>query len=381
MESRTLLEYFTGTNSTTIISILPLFDILRKQNLSQREIADQLEITRKVINQTVNQFVELNFIEQIGDGYSLTGSGAIAQYQYQQARKRIGAETLKYLANSQNRVVILQRLQTEPIGKSQLASYSNLPSYSTIRRAIKAAEELDLVVRTEAGKYELTEKGEATLNSYFNLLETFDQIIEKNPCLRNLDVDCADFPVGALAEEELVIGTPAKPFTQVTALINFIESLDEHKIKHIRLFSSYFDLRISQSLSPLMQAETQIDVISPQSSLRQVPTASEAAAHVKQGFEAENVHWKVYRGKLPAGLLIVDDNQVVLGPRTANEATEVSGTLYTSNPTIVEWAIELHDSYLAASRDPLVHFLETFREFGSDLLDRIAPKNNRINDV
>jgi hypothetical protein len=123
-----------------------------------------------------------------------------------------------------------------------------------------------------------------------------------------------------------------------------------------------------------MQSRTRIDIVSPATALQQIPTASEAAEHVKQGFEAENVHWYLYPGELPAGLMIVDEDRVVAGPKTASEATEVSGTVYCSDPAIAEWAVDLHESYREESYTPLRYLLRRLQSESTDLLDRVSLK-------
>jgi predicted transcriptional regulator len=347
--------------------------MLQTEAVSQSELANRFGASRKAINQQVNELVDKGFVAQTTDGYCLNGAGAIVLRRYTDTYEEIGTATLHFLATSKNRLSVLRSLQQHSARKAELASQDQLPSRSTIRRTIDTSEELALVTRTEDGDYRLTEQGSTALQSYNALVQAFEQVIDKKDCLRNLEVECSGLPVRALEGERMVVGTPAKPLTQVTALIEFIESLDETEVDHIRTFSSYFDLRISKAFNPLMGAETRIDTISPASALGEIPTISEGAEHVKQGLDAENVHWKLYPGELPLGLLIVDDEWVVAGPKLVSNATEISGTVYSSNPEVVDWAIDLHETYARNSHDPLEHLLHKFKSMGSSFFDKVAP--------
>lgn len=373
MDAQELTTRFADTRNPETVSLATVFRTLRKNSTSQVDLATQFDTTRKTINRLINEFSELGFITTTESGYRLTGAGAIALQQYTDAVDTIGKERLWFLVNSQNRKVILRTLSENPARKAELASCQNLPSRSTVGRTIDTAETHGLVTRTECGDYTVTAHGKRALETYDDLVNAFAQILEKTPCLQNLDVECAEFPANALNDEEMVRGTPENPFSQRNRLIRFLDSLDETEVDHIRTFSSYFDLEISKALNPFMHAETQIDVISPASTLNHMPTVSESAEHVKQGLGAENVHWQLYPGELPAGLLIVDEDWVIAGPKNVNEATEISGTVYCSDPEIVEWAMDLHKAYLEDSREPLEHLIRSFQSASSDILEKVLP--------
>ena len=373
MDAHELSMRFTDTQNSDTVPLAAVFRTLRENSTSQVDLATQFDITRKTINRLINEFSELGFITTTENGYRLTGAGAIALQQYTNAVDTIGKGRLQFLVSSRNRKTVLRTLREHPARKAELASRQNLPSRSTVGRTIDTAQTHGLVTRAECGDYTLTAHGKKALETYDGLVDAFAEILEKTPCLQNLDVECAELPVTALDSEEMVCGTPENPFTQRNRLVNFLDSLDETEVDHIRTFSSYFDLEISKAFKPLMHAETQIDIISPASALNHIPTVSEGAEHVKQGLGAENVQWQLYPGELPAGLLIVDDDRVVAGPKNVNEATEISGTLYCSDPEIVKWAMNLHESYLEDSREPLEHLIRSFQSTSSDLLEKVTP--------
>ncbi|EJN57321.1 transcriptional regulator FilR1 domain-containing protein [Halogranum rubrum] len=373
MNARELVTCFTAAHNSDTVPVAAVFRTLREDSESQVNLAVEFDTTRKTINQLVSEFTELGFITSAEDGYRLTGAGAIALQQYTNAADTIGEERLQFLVTSQNRVTILRSLHEHSARKGELASRQNLPSRSTVGRTIDTAQTYGHVTRTTCGDYTVTSHGEAVLETYDDLLHAFQQILDKTPCLQNLGVECAELPVSALDGEEMVTGNPKNPFTQRNKLVAFLDSLDETEIDHIRTFSSYFDLEISKAFNPLMRSETRMDVISPATALDEMPTVAEGAEHVKQGLGAENVHWQLYPGELPVGLLIVDKDWVVAGPKSVSDATEVSGTVYCSDPEIVKWAIDLHEAYMSDSKKPLEHLADSFRSASNTLLEKVMP--------
>lgn len=372
MDAEGLINRFLIENNSGTAQLPDLLAAVRERSVSQRTLATQSNFSRKTVNQIINELIDVGLITEAECGYRLTGAGAITLYQYSEAIDEIGQDTLQFLGDSQNRMEILQALQNESARKADLAAHSELPSRSTVGRSITSAKERGLVSRTKTGNYMLTTRGKQAINTYERLMRAFTQILDKSVCLQNLGVECAELPAIALEGEKMVVGTPSNPLTQVTALIEFLESLDSTDVEHIRTFSSYFDLQISRAFLPLMKSNTRIDIVSPASALQQIPTATEAAEHVRHGLDAQNVHWYLYPGELPVGLMTVDREHVIAGPKTVSDATEISGTIYGSDPALSQWAVSLHESFSEDSYEPFEYLVQRLQTVSADLLEKAS---------
>ena len=373
MDAEVLLKRFLPEEHTETVPVKSLFVTIREEDISQTELAKRLDPSRQAINRSINEFDAVGFIKQTPKGYQLTGAGAMALYQYTKAVDVAGEEALRFCVRSENRVRLLNALQEHPARQAELTSRPDLPSRSTIGRTITAGEERELVAQTGTGGYQLTEEGDRVLKAYKQVIQAFEQILTKTACLQNFDVECADFPVTALEGERLVERQPGREFIELTKLIEYIKSVDETTTDRIRLFGSFFDMRVSDAMTPLRRSDTQIDMVSPATALREMPTEGDPAQRVQEGLEAENSHWYLYPGTLPVGLFIVDESEVVLGAKSPTAVVGDSGTVFCSDPEIVDWAIDLHDEYLEESSEPLEYIIERITDESKELLNTVSP--------
>lgn len=373
MDAEALLNRFLPEEHTETVPVESLFAAILNESVSQAKLANRFEPSRQAINQSFDDFEAVGLIKQTPGGYWLTGAGAMALYQYTEAANTASEEALRFCVGSENRVKLLNALQEHPARQSELTTQPDLPSRSTVGRTITAGEKHGLVTQTGTGGYKLTEEGERIVTAYEQIIQAFEQIIAKTACLQTFDVECADFPVAALEDERLVERKPGREFIELEKLIEYIESIDETETDRIRLFGSFFDMRISNAMTPLRRSDTRIDMISPGSALKEIPTEGRPSDRVREGLETENSHWYLYPGTLPVGLFIVDDSEVALGAKSPKAAIENSGTVFCSDPEIVEWAIDLHAEYREESSKPLEYTIEWLKDESRDLLDSFSP--------
>lgn len=373
MDAEALLARFIPREHTETVPVISLLELVRNESVSQVDIAEQSHLSRRAINRTVNEFTNIGLLKQTTDGYRLTGAGAIAHHQYTTATDEVDEKALRFCSDSQNRVSILEALQEHPARKADLAARSELPSRSTVGRAITVGEDLGLVTAGRRGDYTLTSYGETVLTTYSELKHAFEQLLVYAPCLQNIGVECADLPVGALDGARLVERQETRQLIELFELAEYIASLDPAEIDHIRLFSSFFNQQLSDAIAPLVQSDTRLDMISPASALGGMPTAEEAKQHIAEGLEAENCRWYLYPGELPAGILIVDEEEIVIGPSTPDETGDQSGNIYCSDPEAVEWAIEIYDEYYQESSEPFEYLVGWLKDESQNLLDSVSP--------
>ena len=371
MDEQELIEQLTGGTRPNSVRPTRLLAAIREETISQAELADQTDVSRKTVNQVITELAEEGLITHAIDGYQLTGAGAIALRAYSETVEAVGDEQLALLANSANRRKILRKLQVRQERQADLVAMADLPSRSTVRRTLTTFEEHDLITRSDEGTYQLISAGEHLVQAYDQLEKTYEQVLEKVPCLRDLEPPCADLPAAALENERLVVGKPGNPLKEEDAYLEFLSDLDETETERIRAFSSFYNTRYAEAFLPFMETGTQMDTISPDHALDQIPTDRKDVQIVREGLAADNYHWYVYAGELPAGLVIFDDEWAVLGPKKPSEASTVSGTVYVTDDEVIDWAIALFDAYLEDAHPPMDHLRQQFRQAGANILETL----------
>ncbi|WP_129113864.1 transcriptional regulator FilR1 domain-containing protein [Halegenticoccus tardaugens] len=371
MDAQELVGYLTTGTGSQSIDPLQALSLLREDALSQAELATQCGVARKSASQFVKELTAARLVTQTKDGNRLTGVGAIALNVYSEAHTTIGAQVLTSLTKSPSRRAVLRRIGTAPCDLADLASNPDLPSRSTVYRALQTFREHDLIAEN-GGQYHLTEHGEHVLQEYDELLAAFEQLIEKSACLQDFDAECETFPVRALEDERLVIGRPSDPLREVHAFMNFINSVDENEVTHIRGFSSYFDLQYTKAVFRLVDAGVRLETVISEEASKNPPSDPQSTKYIRKGLQADNVEWSIYPGELPLGLMIIDSQWVVAGPKIIEDASTVSGTIFVEDPEVIEWAHALFDDYQSRARAPLEHLVYKFRSVTADAANKVS---------
>lgn len=369
MDEQTLIETIGTTDRETETTELVLLRAIHSQLHSAGELADITDISRQTVYDSLDPLVNAGVVDNRRAEYTLNGSGTILLRTYTEFDP-VTQEGMTSFAANADHYRLFDTLTTQPATKRELETLLNGPSRKTIYRWLQDFETNGWIVRNTAGAYELTAAGYDLLQTYEAFTATCTQILEKQPCLRHLGVECADLPVHALDEARMETSIPSSPYRENNEYIDFLERLNEHEYEQIRHFSSYFDFGASKAYTPFVDAGVQLDFISPVAALGQLPTAPEKVNEVRKGFDASNVAWYLYAGDLPTGLAIFDREWVVITPADPFSAT-ARGTIFTKNDQIIDWAVTLYERYLTDA-DPATEFLTVFRSFANAYLDTVV---------
>nr|WP_254538687.1 hypothetical protein [Halomarina sp. BCD28] len=308
--------------------------------------------------------------------YIPTGVSAILQHQYDTATEDVTADSLAYLAGAAYRGPLLQEFDSvETMSPTEIDCTDNLsdeesPSPSTISRARAKFESHGWLTR-EGTSYQLTTQGERVVESYETLLTACEQIIDKTPTLRDLDPAVAELPVHTLQDATQVVSTPDSPFDAVNAFFKLPE-VEHLAFERLRGFNSFFDMRYARAFEPAIDAGKQMELIMPASMMSEIPTSGAEAQFAQKCMGAEHIQSQMYPGELPAGLTVFDRDRVAIGARGPARANkERAGSIYSANEELIEWALDLYDTYRVDSEPPLRHLFTRIREYGADMLQTV----------
>jgi len=339
-------------------------------------LADACSVSRKTIYNSLSPLADRYIVVREEDEYELTGYGAVLlrALEAAQAASSLDRSAVRFLASSENRVIILKKLRDNPTKKASLANSEDTPSRTTIHRAIETFIEKNWVREDSDGRYELTTTGEHVLTTYTELTDAIHIAEAQSEFLYCCDETVADIPLDALAGAELYVNTPEAPDTTRGVLRELVgPDLDRFKG-----FLSTVSTASADVGDSIIRAGTQTELIVPERVLYNLPTEGHYATHVKRGLEAQNFDLLVVSDIdcLPIGLAIFDDETVFMGPADFQQIPDGgnAGTIVSSNPALVAWANSLYRDYRDRAQTPARHVL---RHLWEKVTDRTPLVNSR----
>jgi predicted transcriptional regulator len=321
-----------------------------------KDVAKQHSVDRRAVHEVVEP-LEPWGVERVSDNAhrQITTAGEAARRALATALETVESDGLKWLARSENRKQILDYLHDEgPASAQEISSREGLPSKRTIRRDFDEFEERGWANCEEQNGSRtvvasLNMDGERTASTYDDLVVRMTQVINKAPCLRDLGLECADIPLKALAHAELEEATPRNPFD----IEKRVRKLSNRDFQHFRGLQSHWNGENAKAYLTAVKEGKEFEVISRPLGLKELPTSPDEVKCVIDGLMAENYQWLMHTDDLPCSLLILDRNQMMVGPRDPSTANDTrTGGIFSQNDDLIKWAINMYESHHQQSKDP-----------------------------
>ena len=137
-------------------------------------------------------------------------------------------DTARFLADSPDRLALLERLRGAPASPSALVADLD-PARRSIQRNLAAFENRGWVERYGDG-YRLTATGDAVVRTHADYLEQLRRIDEYAPLLTHLDREHAPDPA-LLADADLVVASDADPQAPIHAYTERLRGLEGDRIR------------------------------------------------------------------------------------------------------------------------------------------------------
>lgn len=243
---------------------------------------------------------------------------------------------IAFLANSENRVAVLDSLATGPRTRQNLLEELDI-SRVTLARILRDLEARHWVERAEEA-YAATPLGEwicDEIEGILDVLETEDRLREVIPWF---PTDAVDFEIRWLRDAEIVCPTEGDPTAPLRRAAVQLRSGTSVRILTMQVVASFFDL-VGE---PLVRSEMTLEAVATPRVYETITNDSQMAAAFHELIATEGVTFFI-TDDIPFVLHIVDDS-VLIGltdddgtPRVAIESTD---------ETIYAWAVDLFETYI-----------------------------------
>lgn len=354
LTSHELVKHLSNKESQTedVIGLLELM----QDPATPKDIAEQHPVDQKAVHEVADP-LEPWGVERVSDrGHrQITTAGEAARRALATALETVEADNLTWLARSENRKQILDYLHDKgPASAQKISTMESFPVKKTVRQNLDEFEERGWASCEEQAESRtivasLNMDGERAASTYDDLLMKMTQVIDKAPCLRDLGLECADIPLKALAEAEMEEATPRYPFD----IEKRVRKLSDSDFQHFRGFQSHWNGENAKAYLTAVKEGKEFEVISRPLNLKELPTNPDEVKCVIDGLRAENYRWLMYTGDLPCSLLILDRNQMMVGPRDPSTANDTrTGGIFSQNDDLIKWAIDMYESHRWQSKDP-----------------------------
>lgn len=313
--------------------------------VAQTDVAQQADISRQAASNHLAVLRDRGFINNCTAGVELTAGGLLLLDVIENCLQTVSVEGLSYLTRSNHPIGILNVLEGQSYRPSELQSaVSGSPSRPTIGRILKAFAKYGWS-QDEGGQQQITPAGTRALNAYVDLERSVEQLIEKAPWLQRLPIEDATFPIQALADAELIISNPTHPSSVLwTAL-----KLYDRQTSRFRGFCSIFNPILFHAYRGLLELGIESEAI------LDLPTYIEAAENSHTQYV---VHSSAYSNYQPLvldrahtlGIGIYDTRKIAIAAYNESGSGKHIAMIVSSNERLVEWGINLYESYRAQAR-------------------------------
>lgn len=339
-------------NSILNTQRLEVLGAVREHPVTVSALQEHHSITRPTANNHLSELADLGLVFQQSDkAYAITGGGAIALRILEDQCDRIERDTLAKVVRSSAKPMLLRVYSEEVAQSTTIDAFDSQFSRST-RSAHRRAFEQEGWITREGSSYRLTSIGESVLDSYEKLERAFEQIIDKAPCLRDIGPECEGLPVAELADAEQIIGRIGSPSLEG---VRKYERLIRSDFERCRGLSSYYEAGYARAYASAVEDGKEVEVVITPKVLRELPFGEpEQWGPIKTQVLAENCRGYLYRGSLPVSFALFDEEIVVFGAPDPAEIDlseyGMTGTIFAENEAVIEWAIDLFESYQRASK-------------------------------
>lgn len=251
----------------------------------------------------------------------------------------VALDDIAFLANSANRVAVLQALTEAPRTRYELEDALGV-SRATIGRILHDFEANAWIRRT--GKtYESTPLGTWVCDEFTGLLRVMETERRLREVMPWFPTDVVGFDIRWLRDAEIVRPTQSNPTAPIERAIELSRAGTHVQILTTQVVASFFDL----IRKDVVYGDTTLEGVATPGVYETIMNDPEMAAAFRDMCDAENAVFHV-NDAVPLILHVVDDT-VLIG-LIDNEGTPRAAVVSADN-TVYAWAVETFDACRAAA--------------------------------
>jgi predicted transcriptional regulator len=243
-------------------------------------------------------------------------------------------DEIAFLANSENRVAVLQALATAPRARHELLEELD-SSRVTLSRVLRDFESRNWVER-ETHTYHLTPLGEWIATEFTNLLEMMEAQQRLREVVSWLPTEYLTFDVQCFENAEIIYATESDPMAPIRRAENQLRSGTRLRILSTQVVASFFEILRDTVVS----GPTTFEGVATPSVYETITHDSYMAHAFEEVCDADDATFYVSED-VPLILHIVDE-EVLLG--LTDDAQTPRAGIITTDGSVYDWAVETFET-------------------------------------
>ncbi|MFH5802148.1 helix-turn-helix transcriptional regulator [Haladaptatus sp. CMAA 1911] len=317
--------------------------------VTQIDITNEIDSIRQVVSTHLAVLQDRGFVNRDENKIELTAGGLLFLDAFDTCLEILSEEELGLLTRSDYLLPILEALTSEPYRVQEFqTALDEPPSDSTIRRALSDFVEKDWVGGGR-GEYQITDTGRQVLSAYTDLAESLTQLIEKAPWFQRLPPENATVPIQALADAELTISNPSSPSSVLTTAL----ALYDRKVDRFRGMSSIYNSLLFKTYNKIQQFNIgpNYEVIVDRPTFFKMLETTDFEYRVDDE-DIDGDDPLVLDQSHTLGIGIYDERKVAIGAYNQFGRGQHIAMVVSTDDRIVEWAIDLYETYREQAKHP-----------------------------
>ncbi|MCO8242996.1 ArsR family transcriptional regulator [Haladaptatus sp. AB643] len=326
------------------LAVLRAFRELSNPTTS-RNLATHANVSRQAVSLHLGVLHERGLVNRYDGGIELTTGGLLFLDAIEDCLQTVPVEALSYLTRTAHPLTLLQLLAKQPYRLSDLpTTASDLPSQSTIRRTLIGLTEYQWL-SDDGGTHRITSVGSDALSAYTELAAIVEQLVEKAPWFQRLPPEVVPIPIDALVDAEFVVSNPRNPASVLSTCLK----LYDRNISQFRCLCSVFNPVLFHAYRGLLELGIESEAILDR------PTALKAASNAGTRYSVQSGRYSHYHPLVleesqTLGIGIYDERKVAVAAYNEAGSGKHIAMIVGSNEKLVNWGIDLYDSYRADAR-------------------------------
>ncbi|RBI59789.1 hypothetical protein DMJ13_22035 [halophilic archaeon] len=336
------------TIDSTRFLVLRTIDSLSNP-VTQIEIANEIDPIRQVVSNHLAVLQDRGFVNRDENEIELTAGGILFLDALETRLETLSIEELGFLTRSDYLLPILEVLTGQPYRVQEFqTALDKPPSDSTIRRALDDFVEKNWVVE-DRGEHQITETGRQVLSAYVELASSLTQLIEKAPWFQRLPPEDATVPIQALADAELTISNPSRPSSVLTTAL----ALYDRNVDQFRGMSSIYNSLLFKTYNKIQQFNMgpNYEVIVDRPTFFKMRETTDFEYKIDDD-DRDGDDPLVLDQSHTLGIGIYDERKVAIGAYNTSGKGQHIAMIVSTDDRVVEWGIDLYDSYREQSKHP-----------------------------
>ena len=245
-------------------------------------------------------------------------------------------DTVAFLAQSENRVSVLEALATAPRTRRRLLDELSI-SRVTLGRILRELEERRWIVRS-GRRYEITPLGELVIDEFLDLLETMDVEVRLRNVMAWFPTDLVTFDVRELRDAEIVVPSPGDLTVHVRRAAECYRTAER-----ARVLTYQVGLPVLEAIrEATVENDLQFEAILTPALLDGMTSDPEMEPLALDVLDAPTVGLYTHEDDIPSCLFVTD---ATVGIALSDDEGMFRALLLSENQAVFEWAVATYDAY------------------------------------